>query len=177
MAELASLEARLSKNETWNNQSEARELHTRFDRIKTRLEEFHKAQKRLTDVGGFLELLNESHDPALETDVAKEMGELASLIDRMEADYFLSGEYDHLGAILSIHPGAGGTEAQDWAAMLLRMYLRWAETRGFKTELVDQMPGEEAGIKSATVMLDARYAWLNGRIPSSIAINLPVNVF
>jgi len=110
-------------------------------------------------VGGFLELLNESHDPSLETDVAKEMGELSALIDRMEADYFLSGEYDHLGAILSIHPGAGGTEAQDWAAMLLRMYLRWAETRGFKTELVDQMPGEEAGIKSATVMLEARYAF------------------
>ena len=110
-------------------------------------------------MGGFLELLNESHDPSLETDVAKEMGELSALIDRMEADYFLSGEYDHLGAILSIHPGAGGTEAQDWAAMLLRMYLRWAETRGFKTELVDQMPGEEAGIKSATVMLEARYAF------------------
>ena len=77
----------------------------------------------------------------------------------METDYFLSEEYDHLGAIVSIHPGAGGTEAQDWAQMLMRMYMRWAEDRKLKTEILDMTPGDEAGIKSVTVTMDGDHPY------------------
>ena len=80
-------------------------------------------------------------------------------LDRQELRLMLSGEYDRLGAILSIHPGAGGQEAQDWAEMLLRLYLRWAERRGFKTEIADLQPGDGAGIKSATVTVEGDFAY------------------
>ena len=80
-------------------------------------------------------------------------------LDRHELRLMLGGEYDRLGAIVSIHPGAGGMEAQDWAEMLLRLYLRWAERRGFKTELADLRPGDGAGIKSATVTVEGEFAY------------------
>ncbi len=87
------------------------------------------------------------------------MRDLAFTMDRLEARYFMKGEYDVLDAFLTIHPGAGGTEAQDWAQMLFRMYLRWAEGRRFSTEIVDMTPAEEAGIKSATVKVSGPYAY------------------
>lgn len=123
------------------------------------MEVFHLVEKRLNDLQGFLPLLVGKHDPGLEAEVAVEMSGLDHEIDRMESDYFLSGEYDHLGAILSIHPGAGGTEAQDWAQMLMRMYMRWAEDRKLKTEILDMTPGEEAGIKSATITLNGDHPY------------------
>src|SRR5260370_3814696 len=80
-------------------------------------------------------------------------------LDRKELQIMLGGEFDRLGAIVSIHPGAGGTEAQDWAEMLLRLYLRWAERRGYKTDLADLQPGDGAGIKSATFTVEGDYAY------------------
>ena len=95
----------------------------------------------------------------MEGEFSAELKAVDHEIDRMETDYFLSGEYDHLGAILSIHPGAGGTEAQDWAQMLMRMYMRWAEDRKLKTEILDMSPGEEAGIKSVTVTMNGDHPY------------------
>jgi peptide chain release factor 2 len=96
-------------------------------------------------------------EAAHETEVA--LGKARGEIERQELQVMLGGEYDRLGAILSIHPGAGGLEAQDWAEMLLRLYLRWAERRGYKTELADLQPGDGGGIKSATITVEGDYAY------------------
>jgi peptide chain release factor 2 len=96
-------------------------------------------------------------EAAHETEAA--LGKARGEIERQELQVMLGGEYDRLGAILSIHPGAGGLEAQDWAEMLLRLYLRWAERRGYKTELADLQPGDGGGIKSATITVEGDYAY------------------
>jgi peptide chain release factor 2 len=96
-------------------------------------------------------------EAARETEAA--LGRARAEIERQELQVMLGGEYDRLGAILSIHPGAGGLEAQDWAEMLLRLYLRWAERRGYKTELADLQPGDGGGIKSATITVEGDYAY------------------
>jgi peptide chain release factor 2 len=93
------------------------------------------------------------------TDLAKSLDALSDQVEAAEVKQMLSGEHDNANAIVSIHPGAGGTESQDWAEMLLRMYLKWAERRGFKRELLDYQPGEEAGLKSVTFTLTGEYAF------------------
>jgi peptide chain release factor 2 len=97
-------------------------------------------------------------DPALEPEVSKEAEELAERLDEMELELAFGGEYDDRNALVAIHAGAGGTESQDWAEMLLRMYLRWAERRGYRAEVLDTSPGEEAGIKSTTIALSGDHA-------------------
>lgn len=97
-------------------------------------------------------------DSSLQAEIESEVKKLASLLDEMELEGAFSGEYDDRNAILSIHAGAGGTESQDWAQMLMRMYLRWAERRGYQAEVLDVSPGEEAGIKSAVIDVSGDYA-------------------
>jgi peptide chain release factor 2 len=106
-----------------------------------------------------LELAEDAGDAAAAAEAEGKAEQAASAIRGMEVKRMLSGENDMLNAIVSIHPGAGGTEAQDWASILLRMYLRWAELKGFKTETVDYLPGEEAGIKSVTFTVEGDYAY------------------
>jgi len=103
--------------------------------------------------------LAEMGDESLENDLQKEVGALQEEIEKREFDAMLSGEYDRGDALLAIHAGAGGNDAQDWAEMLQRMYLRWGEKRGFKTETLDLTPGEEAGIKSTTISISGLYAY------------------
>jgi len=98
-------------------------------------------------------------DPKLVADLEREASQLAEQLDRLELELTFSGPYDRRDAIVAIHAGAGGTESQDWAEMLLRMYLRWAERRGFQTQVLDMMPGEEAGIKSVTVEMRGPLAY------------------
>ena len=95
----------------------------------------------------------------VEADLRREIDWLRQLVDRLETESLLGGENDARNAIVTIHPGAGGTESQDWADMLLRMYLRWAERQGFQTVLYDYQPGEEAGLKSATFAVNGEYAF------------------
>jgi len=106
----------------------------------------------------FAELAAEG-DPEALAEAAKKLDEVDTALGQLELRRKLGGEHDAGNAIVTLHPGAGGTEAQDWAEMLLRMYLRWAERHGFKTELVDQQPGEGAGIKSATITVEGPYAY------------------
>jgi peptide chain release factor 2 len=106
-----------------------------------------------------VQLAQEEDDPSLSEDIARGVGRLQREVDRLEEESLLSGEFDSHDAIVSIHPGAGGLESQDWAEMLLRMYLRWAETRGFKVDLNDLQPGEGGGIKSATFTVHGRFAY------------------
>jgi peptide chain release factor 2 len=117
---------------------------------------------RTDDLLTTLELVDESGDAELTAELDREAMALSSDFDRERTALLFSGEYDERGALLSISAGAGGTEATDWAEMLLRMYLRWAEQHRFRTEIVDQTEGEQAGIKSVTVAVDGRaaYGWL-----------------
>src|SRR5580698_1236146 len=113
--------------------------------------------RRSSDIDAYFELAKEGEDVLL--DLEKGIKDLETFAEELEARTMLSGEADALNAIVTVHPGAGGTESQDWAEMLLRMYLRWAEQQGFKTEMNDYQDGEEAGIKSATFTIIGEYAF------------------
>lgn len=113
--------------------------------------------RRTGDIAAYFDLAGEGENVV--DDLQRDLDSLRDLVDRVETETLLSGDHDALNAIMTIHPGAGGTESQDWADMLLRMYLRWAERQGFKTEMYDYQPGEEAGIKSATFLVIGHYAF------------------
>src|SRR6202047_870540 len=116
--------------------------------------------RRGDDISAYFDLGREGEN--VEADLRREIDGLRSLVDRLETESLLSGENDGRNAIVTIHPGAGGTESQDWANMLLRMYVRWAEQHGFKVDYIEETDGEEAGIKSATIEVKGRnaYGWL-----------------
>jgi len=119
--------------------------------LRQQAETWRGLETRVRDLAGLLELAATESDEGLAADIAADVQALAADLDERELSLALSGEYDRRDAILAIHAGAGGTDSQDWAEMLLRMYLRWADSRGYQTRVLDVMPGEEAGIKSATV--------------------------
>ena len=128
--------------------------------------------RRTDDIGAYFDLAGEGEN--VTADLQREMEALRELVDRVETETLLSGDNDARNAIVTIHPGAGGTESQDWAEMLLRMYLRWAERQGFKTEMYDYQPGEEAGIKSATFSVIGEYAF--GYLTSEIGVHRLVRI-
>lgn len=121
------------------------------------LDEDEKLGRQLGDVGAYFELAREGENVTAE--LRAELDKLRTEVDRIETETLLGGETDHANAIVTIHPGAGGTESQDWGDMLLRMYQRWAEARGFKFNLNDYQPGDEAGLKSATFTVVGEYAY------------------
>jgi len=120
--------------------------------------------RRSDDIAAYFDLAREGE--TVDSDLRREIDALRDVVDRVETETLLSGDNDGRNAIVTIHPGAGGTESQDWADMLLRMYLRWAEQRGFQTVMYDYQPGEEAGLKSATFAVNGEYAYglLSGEI-------------
>ena len=125
---------------------------------KTRVvQQWRGLEKKLADIAELIAISGE--DELLQKDIEKELNELSSQLDKLEFQLAFSGEYDTRNAILAIHAGAGGTESQDWAEMLMRMYLRWAERRGYKAEVLDTSPGDEAGIKSTIIALNGEYAF------------------
>lgn len=115
--------------------------------------------RRGSDASGLLEMAIEEQNSEVANDVARELAELEGQVNALEFNLLFSGPYDRSDAALSIHAGAGGTESQDWAQMLLRMYMRWAESHGYRAEILEQTPGEEAGIKSVTVEVKGPYAY------------------
>jgi len=117
---------------------------------------WRELEKKTTDIAELISLAEE--DASLKAEIQSEIEKVASCLDEIELETAFSSEYDARNAILAIHAGAGGTESQDWAQMLLRMYLRWAERRGYKAEILDISPGEEAGIKSAIIGVNGDYA-------------------
>ena len=128
------------------------------DRRKT-VEKWRGIEKRLADVTELLALAEADKDNSLAAEIQSEVDQSAQQLEALEFELNFSGPYDDRNAILSIHAGAGGTESQDWADMLLRMYLRWAERKGFKAEVLDTSPGEEAGIKSVVVEISGDHAF------------------
>ena len=145
----------------WDRQETAQATLKENDRINEQLAGFERLRAALDEARLFLSMAEEEgtddSEAARETEAA--LGKARTEIERQELQMMLGGEYDRLGAIVSIHPGAGGLEAQDWAEMLLRLYLRWAERRGYKTELADLQPGDGGGIKSATITVEGDYAY------------------
>jgi len=161
---LAALDGAMGAPSFWDDNRRAQELireRTELARTVTRLSELG-AQTQDLDV--LLELAVEAGDGSLDIEITEGVASLRRELDQFELKVMLSGSHDAKPAILSIHPGAGGTESQDWAQMLMRMYLRWCERAGFKAEVVDLLPGEEAGIKSVTIEVtgDFAYGYLRG---------------
>jgi peptide chain release factor 2 len=123
------------------------------------IEKWRGIEKRLADIDELLSLADQDKDAAMAAEVRSELQQAAKQLEDMEYELAFSGKYDSRNAILSIHAGAGGTESQDWADMLLRMYLRWAERRGYKAEMLDISPGEEAGVKNVVVSMTGDHAY------------------
>ena len=120
---------------------------------------WRETEKKVTEIIDLIALALAEEDTSLEAEIQSEVEQIALHLDELELEMAFSGEYDDRNAIVAIHAGAGGTESQDWAGMLLRMYLRWAERRGYQAEILDTSPGEEAGIKSAVIEIDSDYAF------------------
>jgi peptide chain release factor 2 len=164
---LAALDTEMAAPAFWDDNRRAQELiRERADLART-VGRVGELATQASDLGVLLELAQESGDDgSLEPETADGVTRLRRELEEFELKIMLSGAHDAKPAILSIHPGAGGTESQDWAQMLMRMYLRWCEREGFKAEVVDLLPGEEAGIKSVTIEVTGEYAYgyLRGEI-------------
>ena len=139
----------------WSNPSQAQSVMKQYNTIKAEVDSWRGFSRRLSDALELARLDDESLRPDLEEEVAA----IEAEVEKRSFTAMLSGQYDHDSAILAIHAGAGGTDSQDWAAMLERMYLRWAEARGYQAEILDITEGEEAGIKSVTISVGGDYAF------------------
>jgi peptide chain release factor 2 len=155
--ELTEIETRIAAPDFWKDQADAQKTLQRRRRITEDLELRDSLTKKLDDLGVLLEWAEQGED--VSTDLHRALEALEAEVESAEIKKMLGGEHDHAHAIVTIHPGAGGTESQDWAEMLLRMYLKWAERRGFKRDVLDYQPGDEAGIKGATITLSGEYAF------------------
>lgn len=145
--------------EFWNDQTKAQEILQQLNDLKAHLQQYDQWQASLEDTKAVLELLELETDESLLQEAQTNVSNLSSELDQWELQQLLSGLYDEKGAILTINAGAGGTDAQDWAEMLLRMYTRWAENHDYKVQLAEISEGDEAGIKSATLEISGRYAY------------------
>lgn len=143
----------------WDAPDDARAVIAEANDLKAWVEPWDAARVKAASLLELAELLETDPDEALEEELRTEIGRLRTEVDRLEVRAMLSGQDDERDTILTIHPGAGGTESQDWAEMLIRMYSRWAERHDFEIDVLDLQPGEEAGIKSATLEIRGRYAY------------------
>ncbi len=158
-ARLAELEKETSRPELWDNQERARGLLAEQSGLQDSLEAYAAMESDYRDLQEYLELLQEEGDPELEQLIPENIRNLRKRLDRLEEESLLSDEFDARDAVVSLHSGAGGLESQDWTEMLLRMFLRWAERRGFKVDLNELQPGDGGGIKSATFTVHGRHAY------------------
>ena len=156
----------------WSNPQKSQQVMREKKRLEHLVATEAELVRRSDDISAYLELGREGEN--VDADLRREIDALRGLVDRLETETLLAGGNDARNAIVTIHPGAGGTESQDWADMLLRMYLRWAERQGFQTVLYDYQPGEEAGLKSATFAVNGDYAY--GLLTSEIGVHRLVRI-
>lgn len=149
----------MSQPNFWDDQEAAQKVISEANALKSQVEKFKQLESEVEDLEVMMELADEEEDDALEKEVEQSVQTIKSKLERFELELLLSGPYDQNNAILELHPGAGGTESQDWASLLLRMYRRWAEHQGFKVEVLDYLPGEEAGVKSVTLLIKGHNAY------------------
>src|SRR5437870_8619204 len=143
----------------WDRPDEAQRTVARLKSVKKTIDEFSAPDAACRSLQELLDLAESEGDESMLHELERELGALESQVADLETRSLLSGEYDRLGALVVIHPGAGGTESQDWAEMLMRMYERWGERRGYQVTLLDYQAAEEAGIKDATLEIDGEYAY------------------
>lgn len=143
----------------WDNQELAQNTTKKISDLKRIIGQWQEVHTLFEDGMVFLELFLDSGDRSLETELTGILPQLQKAVEELELKSLLSGQYDENNAILTIHPGAGGTESQDWASMLWRMYTRWAESQGYTVEVLDYQPGEEAGLKSITLLISGLYSY------------------
>src|SRR5467141_719338 len=158
-AELAHLEQQTSQPDFWNHAPKAAKISRKKSTIERDLQRWRDIDGKMNNLRALLELAEESGDAELAKELTFELDQFEPKLAALRLELLLSGELDPYNAIVAIHPGAGGTESQDWAQMLLRMYVRWAERKKFKVETLDLLPGEEAGVKSVTLSVTGPYAY------------------
>ena len=162
------------KSDFWDDQIKAREVLQKKTKFVEKLNNWKKFSDNISDIENLQIIALQEKDDQVLCDLSDELDQLNSRVRQDELKMMLSSEQDPMNAIMSIHAGAGGTEAQDWVEMILRMYLRWAERRGFITKIIDTLPGDEAGIKSVTFTMEGEYAY--GYAKAEIGIHRLVRI-
>ena len=157
--ELKELESKTTENDFWNDTDNSSKVLKQINSLKSKVEGFKKLNNELNNLLEMSELLQVEEDEELAKELLKSTYTLEKDIEKLEITTLLSGKYDNNNAILTIHPGAGGTEAQDWAEMLYRMYTRWANANGYEVKELDYLEGDEAGLKSVTFSVNGDYAY------------------
>lgn len=157
--ELKELESKTTENDFWNDTDNSSKVLKQINSLKSKVEGFKKLNNELNNLLEMSELLQVEKDEELAKELLKSTYTLEKDIEKLEITTLLSGKYDNNNAILTIHPGAGGTEAQDWAEMLYRMYTRWANANGYEVKELDYLEGDEAGLKSVTFSVNGDYAF------------------
>src|SRR5690606_16803387 len=137
----------------WDDQKKAQSIINESNALKDMVEQFQALEEKYENAEVSYELVKEEDDEELRAELEQELEKLVEEMSEFELSLLLNGEHDSKNAILELHPGAGGTESQDWASLLLRMYTRWAERKGYKVEVLDYLPGEEAGTKRVTLQI------------------------
>lgn len=157
--EVAELEEKTLAPDFWNDQQESGKILRQVKQKKDKIEAYEKLAGKLEDTIALAEIAIEENDESFIDEVLADVESIEKEEEKQRIEILLSGEYDRNNAIMSFHPGAGGTEAQDWAQMLYRMYTRWGERHGYNVKLLDWLDGEEAGLKSATIMIEGENAY------------------
>ena len=173
-AEVKELEAQAAENGFWDDVENSQKVLQRTSRLKSKIGAYDKLQSSYDDAMVMIELADEEEDESLYDECKESVEKVEQGIESMNLATLLSGEYDERNAILTFHAGAGGTEAQDWASMLFRMYNRWGERHGFKVSTLDYLDGDEAGIKSATILIEGENAY--GYMKSEAGVHRQVRV-
>ncbi|BFH65548.1 peptide chain release factor 2 [Paenibacillus azoreducens] len=150
---IANFEEKMSAPDFWDDNEKAQSVIAEMNAVKSSVDQYEKLQQEYEDAAMMAELADEEGEESLMEEIAEAVASLKKKLEDFELNLLLNQPYDKMNAILELHPGAGGTESQDWGQMLLRMYTRWAEKRGFKVEVLDYLPGDEAGIKSVTLLI------------------------
>ncbi|MFH1763509.1 MAG: peptide chain release factor 2 [Gemmatimonadota bacterium] len=158
-ARLRELEEALASPTLWDHQDNARNIIDEANKLKAWVDPWKAVSNQARELAEMAELIEADPDEELEADWVREFQVVTGLLEDLEFQTMLQGDDDHRNAILTVHPGAGGLESQDWAEMLVRMYTRWAERRGFSVSILDLQPGEEAGIKSASLEISGDYVY------------------
>ncbi len=173
-AEVRELEEKAAQPGFWDDVEHSQAILQKTGQLKDKIETFESLQQKTQDTLDLIELANEEEDESVLDEVKKVADEVTAKTESMRLSTLLTGEYDARNAILTFHAGAGGTEAQDWAEMLYRMYARWGERHGFSLKVLDYLDGEEAGLKSASILLEGLNAY--GYLKSEIGVHRLVRV-
>ena len=172
LKQVSKLEEEINNPEFWNQPEKSQKVMQQRKRLEEAIQQAKDVSAATSDIDTLFELAREGE--AVTADIEREMKTLGTKLEQLETGMLLSGENDSLNAIVNIHPGAGGTESQDWAEMLLRMYMRWAERHGFEAILTDRLDGDGAGIKSATVEINGENIY--GQLQSEVGVHRLVRI-